>query len=93
MDEWRDLGLTPFEGAALTGSIAASFAIEVRDFGLNSGARKSFFLKYILKTGLLTQVRHHKIGFIAYFLLFEFSERLGFALYDGLLFFVLLPTD
>ena len=30
MDEWRDLGpgLTPFEGAALTGSIAASFAIE-----------------------------------------------------------------
>lgn len=29
-DEWRDLGpgLTPFEGAALTGSIAASFAIE-----------------------------------------------------------------
>ena len=30
MDEWRDLGpgLTPFEGAALPGSIAASFAIE-----------------------------------------------------------------
>ena len=30
MDEWCDLGpgLTPFEGAALTGSIAASFAIE-----------------------------------------------------------------
>ena len=30
MDEWRDLGpgLTPFEGAALLGSIAASFAIE-----------------------------------------------------------------
>ena len=30
MDEWRNLGpgLTPFEGAALTGSIAASFAIE-----------------------------------------------------------------
>ena len=30
MDEWHDLGsgLTPFEGAALTGSIAASFAIE-----------------------------------------------------------------
>ena len=30
MGEWRDLvpGLTPFEGAALPGSIAASFAIE-----------------------------------------------------------------
>ena len=28
MDEWRDLGLTRFEGAALTGSVAASFAIE-----------------------------------------------------------------
>lgn len=30
MDEWRDLeaGLTPFEGAALLGSVAASFAIE-----------------------------------------------------------------
>ena len=34
MDEWRDLGsgLTPFEGAALPGSIAASFAIE--QFGM-----------------------------------------------------------
>ena len=30
MDEWRDpgLNLTPFEGAALPGSIAASFVIE-----------------------------------------------------------------
>ena len=30
MDEWRDLGpgLSPFEGAALTGSISASFVIE-----------------------------------------------------------------
>lgn len=30
MDDWRDLGpgLTPFEGAALVGSVAASFAIE-----------------------------------------------------------------
>ena len=34
MEGWRDLGpgLTPFEGAALTGSIAASFAIE--QFGM-----------------------------------------------------------
>ena len=28
MDEWNDLGLTQFEGAALSGSVAASFAIE-----------------------------------------------------------------
>ena len=27
-DEWSDLGLTPFEGAALLGSVTSSFAIE-----------------------------------------------------------------